>query len=108
MMTSNIELLNCAEEAGMVRTRLNAEQAEVIAGALAQGKFVVVREVPHYCKSTDACVGNVRYFERCFNDRAAAESWCDKEDDLDDSRLFVFPALPTNPVAPALAEDCPF
>lgn len=77
----------------MVRARLHAEQSAIIKGALDEGKFVVVRDVPYYCKTTDACAGSVRYFERCFDFRAAADLFCEQNHE-DDSQLFVLPALP--------------
>lgn len=89
------EFQNCYAEAGMVRARLNADQSVAIKAALDEGKFVVVREVPHYCKATDACTGTVRYFEAAFDLRGGAEHYAYEHSGCqDDSTLYVLPRLP--------------
>jgi len=70
-----VELNNCLEEAGDVRRELNGRNGAAIKTALDAGKFCVVEEHAHYCRSTDAFAGTVRSLAFAGATREEAEAF---------------------------------
>ena len=68
------EFQNCFTEAQQVAFELGAKESVAINKAKALGLFVVVLEIPYFCRSTDALVGCYNRFVCAFPSREAAEA----------------------------------
>lgn len=67
------EFQNCFTEAQQVAYELGAKESVAINKAKALGLFVVVLEIPYFCRSTDALVGCYNTFVCAFPTREAAD-----------------------------------
>ena len=107
------EAQNCFEEAQLRIHQLSQRDAGKIADALAEGKFVLVEDVPYHCKATDAFAGTIRSFRAAFDSRGEAEAAglavyakCGNDPDV---LLSVLPVVvPANLPFPDEADEVPF
>lgn len=100
------ELRNCFSEANDRRLQIGATHEDKIGTALGSGLFVVVADVPHYCRSTDAFVGSYQRFYQAFPNRESAQRYAEAHSDEERS-CYVLPR-PQEVVRPAEYEECPF
>jgi len=89
------ELRNCYEEARMTLSIKNAKENEVIQLVVDAGQFVVVEEVPYYCKSTDGFAGMAQRLRTIHDSREEAQAsinaLCEGGELLDEGNFFILP-----------------
>jgi hypothetical protein len=68
------EAQNCIAEAQMVCSQRDADCSETIQEAADAGKFMIIGATPHYCRATDAIVGQVRFLHAAFDTEEAMEA----------------------------------